>query len=154
MSGRGINIADYIDLSTVKLPNGKTLEQTLKSEAQELVRILQRNIQEAYHDGTVYHRTNTLKNSIKVGDYCTVSFRTNGASGEIYVETDGSEFMPSIYGHTMVDALELLDKGYTTVNAPFRHIPWFGYRPAANFIEKSVAEFNAHSKYCTAVALR
>ena len=134
------------------MPNGKAVEQDLKSEVNRLKDMLQYNIDKYINSYTPvqYTRTGQFQKSIRVSD---ITVKDNQLSATIYFD-DNAVVRRSGYGMDWagngqkVNILILMDKGYK-VSKPvyFRDIPNFGFRNAGLFIESAIDDFNRTSPF-------
>lgn len=130
-----------IDISKVRLNNGMTIEEMLKSEADRFLKILQEEISEWYtlYRPQVYNRTfNTLK-SIYAEDIVDVS--SSGTNLEVRIKYTGLAFHNSIFGGEDANTLLLMNCGYAVKSGWHKNIPNFGFRAGGNFLEKAVERF-------------
>lgn len=130
-----------IDLSKVRLNNGMTIEEMLKSEANRFLEILQDEINNWYslYKPTVYTRTfNTLK-SIYAEDLVEVS--SSRINLEVKIKYTGLAYHKSIFGGEDANTLLLMNCGYAVKSGWHKNIPNFGYRAAGNFLDRAVERF-------------
>lgn len=145
---------------SIKISNGKTLEQLLIDQAvylQELIKKYLRDYRKAFKP-KCYHRTGELEKSIKVsvvknaGSVYTVYvyFDENAAHRSgfgVWAVKDGrGKYDDDIHDFNSENAANtaiLVNDGYT-VQKPvwFKEYANFGYREGAHFVEKAIAEFN------------
>lgn len=115
-------------------------QQQLQQYAQRLMAMLANNISAAYKPGgnAVYKKTGRVVDAARfykmqveiIDDTIRITCRSNYSGHR------------SIYGGRTVNALLLMDTGYTVHNSVwFKDIPWFGYRPAGNIIAKTLNDF-------------
>ena len=146
-----------INIKNLKMSNGKTLAENLYNEANRLRDCIQNrlNIYLKTHPyrygGTspTYERTGGLENSLKVDDI--LSIRIVGNALEIDVFFDNGAIHKSGDGiqgwdgnGDEVNVAYLLNYGYRVKeDVWFKNIPYFGFRPAANFVEDGIVDFNS-----------
>ena len=140
-----------IDVTKLKMSNGRTLAENLYIEANRLRDCIQNrlDIYMATHQPKMYDRTGNLENSLKVDDF--LSIRVVGNSLEIDIFFDDGAIHKSgdgIKGWSgngdEVNVAYLLNYGYRVEkDVWFKNIPYFGFRPAANFVEDGINDFNA-----------
>ena len=148
------NLADiekYVkqNIKTVKLSNGKTMEQIIKEEAERLAKIIRKKIGEMYlsYSPTVYERTMDLINSLQVD-----SVVTKNGELSIRVYFDDSANKPSVFNDPKYHGpgTTQYDDGYTAVLMNFgwrvgsgwhRDIEGFGYRQGSRFVEQGIEEW-------------
>lgn len=141
----------------VKMTNGKTLEENFYAEAQRLRDCIQKRLDNylnthpyRYGDShPVYVRTGGLSGSLKAEDFISIKIVGNTLKislffdeGAIHQSGDGIKGWNGT--GERVNTAYLLNYGYrVTKDVWFKNIPYFGYRPAAHFIEDGIADFNA-----------
>ena len=140
-----------IDITKLKMSNGRTLAENLYSEANRLRDCIQDrlDIYMATHQPKMYDRTGNLENSLKVDDI--LSIRVVGNTLEIDIFFDDGAIHKSgdgIKGWSgngdEVNVAYLLNYGYRVEkDVWFKNIPYFGFRPATNFVEDGIDDFNA-----------
>ena len=140
-----------IDITKLKMSNGRTLAENLYSEANRLRDCIQNrlDIYMATHQPKMYDRTGNLENSLKVDDF--LSIRVVGNSLEIDIFFDDGAIHKSgdgIKGWSgngdEVNVAYLLNYGYRVEkDVWFKNSPYFGFRPAANFVEDGIDDVNA-----------
>ena len=140
-----------IDITKLKMSNGRTLAENLYSEANRLRDCIQNRIDMymALYTPKMYKRTGGLEGSLKVDDF--LSIRVFGNSLEIDIFFDDGAIHKSgdgIKGWSgngdEVNVAYLLNYGYRVEkDVWFKNIPYFGFRPAANFVEDGIDDFNA-----------
>ena len=146
-----------IDITKLKMSNGRTLAENLYIEANRLRDCIQNRL-EIYlnthpyrYGGTkpTYERTGGLEGSLTVDDI--LSIRVVGNTLEIDIFFDDGAIHKSgdgIKGWSgngdEVNVAYLLNYGYRVEkDVWFKNIPYFGFRPAANFVEDGIDDFNA-----------
>lgn len=141
-----------LDVSKLKMLNGKTVKQDFMSEVNRLKDLIQANVDKYVNSYTPvqYQRTGQLQRSIRVGD---ITVKGNRLSARIYFD-DGAVMRKSGYGMDWegtgetVNILLLMDRGYhVTKPVFFKDIEHFGFRNAALFIENAIIDFNRTSPY-------
>ena len=140
-----------INIKNLKMSNGKTLAENLYNEANRLRDCIQNrlDIYMATHQPKMYDRTGNLENSLKVDDF--LSIRVVGNSLEIDIFFDNGAIHKSGDGiqgwggnGDEVNVAYLLNYGYRVKkDVWFKNIPYFGFRPAANFVEDGIVDFNS-----------
>lgn len=140
-----------IDIAKLKMSNGKTLAENLYSEANRLRDCIQNrlDIYMATHQPKMYDRTGNLENSLKVDDFLSIKVVGNSLEIDIFFD-DGAihKSGDGIKGWSgngdEVNVAYLLNYGYRVEkDVWFKNIPYFGFRPAANFVEDGIDDFNA-----------
>lgn len=146
-----------IDITKLRMSNGKTLSENLYSEANRLRDCIQKRMDIYFathpyrYGGTkhTYERTGALEDSLKVDDILNI--RIVGNTIEIDVFFDDGAIHKSgdgIKGWSgngdEVNTAYLINYGYEVKkDVWFKDIPYFGYRSPANFVEDGIADFNA-----------
>lgn len=140
-----------IDITKVKMSNGKTLGQNLQSEANRLRNCIQKRL-DIYlnnHKPAMYERSGGLQGSLKVDSFLNVRVVGNGLEIDIFFD-DGAihKSGDGIYGWEgngeEVNTAFLLNYGYKVKkDVWFKNIENFGYREGAGFVEDGIADFNA-----------
>ena len=148
-----------MDITKVKMANGKTLGQNLQDEAERLRKCIQNRLEE-YLDGynpIVYERTGGLRDSLQVDDFLNI--RVVGNSLEIDLFFDDGAIHPSGDGIRTTVGTEwqgngeevntafLLNYGYEVKkDVWFKNIKNFGYRRGGDFVKKGIEDFNKSNK--------
>ena len=140
-----------IDITKLKMSNGRTLAENLYSEANRLRDCIQNRL-DIYmntHQPKMYDRTGNLENSLKVDDFMSIKVVGNSLEIDIFFD-DGAihKSGDGIKGWSgngdEVNVAYLLNYGYRVEkDVWFKNIPYFGFRPAANFVEDGIDDFNA-----------
>ena len=146
-----------INIKNLKMSNGKTLAENLYNEANRLRNCIQNrlNIYLKTHPyrygGTspTYERTGGLENSLKVDDILSIRVVDNALeidvffdNGAIHKSGDGIQGWDG--NGDEVNVAYLLNYGYRVKkDVWFKNIPYFGFRPAANFVEDGIDDFNS-----------
>lgn len=132
-----------IDIRKLRLNNGKTIEQMLKSEAKRFLKILQQEIDNWYksYSPTFYKRTYNMRHSLYVEDYVAVSVDARKLTININYTDDA--LSTGYWGQGPVNTLQLMNDGYSVhKNVWFRDIEHFGYVNGAKFFERAIERFN------------
>lgn len=128
--------------------------QTIEEEAQRLARVamglLAKHTLAAYKQDEVkrYHRTYGTYNAVfNYGIKVDSNIDISGGTITVTCELGDSMLHSSLFSdRSDVDALALMDRGYTWKRAPKRgHIPYFTKRPAGNIIANTLREFKSVS---------
>lgn len=139
-----------LDIGKLKMKNGKTLENNLKTEAKRLKRCIQNRLDEYLRDNppSIYRRTGGFENSLTVDDFLSVSSSGMGLQislffdkGANHMSGDGIE----VWNGTgeEVNTAYLLNYGYEVKkDVWFKSIENFGYREGGYFVEKGIEDFN------------
>lgn len=144
-----------IDVTKLKLKNGKTYGQVMVEETNRLRDCIQARL-DAYmnsYQPKIYSRTGALQNSLKVDDILNLKVTGKTMSLDIYFDDSGY--------HRSGDGIQGWDGNGETVNTAyllnygyevekdvwFKDIPNFGYRSAGYFIEDGIADFEASNPY-------
>jgi hypothetical protein len=145
-----------MNITKVKMSNGKTLGQNLQDEAERLRTCIQKRLEE-YLDSHLpieYDRTGGLRNSLQVDDFLNVRVVGNGLEIDLFFDdgaihpsgdgirtTVGTEWQGN---GEEVNTAFLLNYGYEVKkDVWFKNIKNFGYREGAGFVEDGIADFNA-----------
>ena len=145
-----------IDITKLKMSNGRTLAENLYSEANRLRDCIQNrlDIYMATHQPKMYDRTGNLENSLKVDDFLSIKVVGNSLEIDIFFD-DGAIHMSGdgvrtptgqMWGGTgeEVNTAYLLNYGYRVKkDVWFKGYENFGYREGANFVEDGIDDFNA-----------
>lgn len=139
-----------IDITKLKMSNGRTLAENLYSEANRLRDCIQNRMDMymALYTPEIYKRTGGLEGSLTVDDI--LSIRVVGNTLEIDIFFDDGAIHKSGDGiqgwdgnSDEVNVAYLLNYGYRVEkDVWFKNIPYFGFRPAANFVEDGIDDFN------------
>ena len=139
------------------MSNGKTLAENLYNEANRLRNCIQNrlNIYLKTHPyrygGTspTYERTGGLENSLKVDDILSIRVVDNALEIDIFfdegaIHKSGDGIQGWGGNGDEVNVAYLLNYGYRVKkDVWFKNIPYFGFRPAANFVEDGIEDFNS-----------
>ena len=151
-----------IDITKLKMSNGRTLAENLYIEANRLRDCIQNRLEIYLHThpyrygGTkpTYERTGGLEGSLKVDDFLSIRVVGNSLEIDIFFD-DGAIHMSGdgirtptgqIWGGTgeEVNTAYLLNYGYRVKkDVWFKDYENFGYREGANFVEDGIDDFNA-----------
>ena len=128
-----------LDITKLKLPNGRTAEQQLLEEGRRFKACLDEELTAFYgsYSPSMYGRTGGLRNSVGMPEVST-----GGGAIIVTVRSTGSEYHASLYGGE-ANTMKLMNEGYKTVKPPFRDVPYFGYRGGYNFLENAYAKWQA-----------
>ena len=139
-----------LNLANLKMSNGKTYAQNLKSESDRLRNCIQQKLDEylTANPPKIYERTGGLEKSLQVEDFADIKIIGNILSINLWFDEnanhqsgDGIEGWDG-NGET-VNTAYLLNYGYSVKkDVWFRDIENFGFRKAANFVEDGIDEFN------------
>ena len=140
-----------IDITKLKMSNGRTLAENLYSEANRLRDCIQNrlDIYMATHQPKMYDRTGNLENSLKVDDFLSIKVVGNSLEIDIFfdegaIHKSGDGIKGWSGNGDEVNVAYLLNYGYRVEkDVWFKNIPYFGFRPAANFVEDGIDDFNA-----------
>lgn len=143
VDGLGIDI----DITKLKLNNGRTIKQQLVYEARRFMNILQEELELWYHSysPTEYERTFKMQNCIYADDYVSVDIDTNKLS--IYIRFNDNAYHKSLWGNEEVNTLLLMNNGFETKSGWHKDIPYFGYREGGHFLEKAIKRFNDSNNF-------
>lgn len=150
-----------IDVRKLKLNNGKTVEETLKYEADRLKGLIEKNIrdyQKAFNP-KCYRRTHNLENSVQVKSeikmingkptalvYFDKSSTRRSGFG-VWNNNDGLGKYDDPQGGSddeVVDLVPLINEGYVVQKSAWFKDYWnFGVRGGNGFLDKAIMEFNA-----------
>ena len=139
-----------VDITKLKMSNGRTLAENLYSEANRLRDCIQNrmNMYMALYTPEIYKRTGGLESSLKVDDILSIKVVGNTLEIDIFFD-DGAihKSGDGIKGWSgngdEVNVAYLLNYGYRVEkDVWFKNIPYFGFRPAANFVEDGIDDFN------------
>lgn len=143
-----------MDITKVKMSNGKTLGQNLQSEAERLRTCIQKRLEEYLdsYNPIVYERTGGLRDSLQVDDFLNI--RVVGNSLEIDLFFDDGAIHKSGDGikgwdgnGEDVNTAFLLNYGYEVKkDVWFKDKENFGYRKGGDFVKKGIEDFNKSNK--------
>lgn len=139
-----------IDITKLKMSNGRTLAENLYAEANRLRDCIQNRMDMymALYKPKMYKRTGGLEGSLTVDDILSIRVVGNTLEldiffdeGAIYKSGDGIRGWSG--NGDEVNVAYLLNYGYRVEkDVWFKNIPYFGFRPAANFVEDGIDDFN------------
>lgn len=136
-----------LDISKIKMSNGKTVGQNLKSEAKRLMNCIQKRIDEYYdsYSPSVYQRTNNFRQSMFLAeDILTVHVNRNTLSISIKFN-ENLAYHTTLWGAKQQVYVPLLIndgwcwKNYKGAEDHFKKYSGF------HFIEKGIADFNQNN---------
>ena len=140
-----------IDVTKLKMSNGRTLAENLYIEANRLRDCIHNRMDMymALYTPKIYKRTGGLEASLKVHDILSIRVVGNTLEidiffddGAIHKSGDGIKGWNGNGGE--VNVSYLLNYGYRVEkDVWFKNIPYFGFRPAANFVEDGIDDFNS-----------
>ena len=136
-----------IDISKLRLSNGRTIAQQLQYEARRFIDILQEEIDVWYHSYSPvgYERTWKMRNSIYAEDYVSVDVDMRRFAIRIKFTNDA--YHKSLWENSEVNVLLLMNYGYEVKAGWHKDIPYFGYREGGHFLEKAMARFNIENEF-------
>ena len=140
-----------IDITKLKMSNGRTLAENLYSEANRLRDCIQNRMDMymALYTPKMYKRTGGLEGSLKVDDILSVRVVGNALEIDIFfdegaIHKSGDGIKGWSGNGDEVNVAYLLNYGYRVEkDVWFKNIPYFGFRPATNFVEDGIDDFNA-----------
>ena len=124
-----------LDISKLKLKNGKSVETELKRHAAILADCILDQLDKVYdsYEPKIYKRTYNLYNSVYIDDKVVAEVTAKGASLSITVGFDEGALHTGLDGK-IVNTAVLLNEGWQT-HGKFANVPYFGYREPTHFIE-------------------
>ena len=140
-----------IDITKLKMSNGKTLAENLYVEANRLRDCIQNRMDMymALYKPKMYKRTGGLEGSLTVDDILSIRVVGNTLELDIFfdegaIHKSGDGIRGWSGNGDEVNVAYLLNYGYRVEkDVWFKNIPYFGFRPAANFVEDGIDDFNA-----------
>jgi hypothetical protein len=135
-----------MDVSKMKLDNGKTIEQELRHHADILAACISQQLWVVYasYMPVLYKRTFALQHSLLT-------------DSRVYTEVKGTKMFVSVrlgFGdgawHTGLDGKSintalLLNEGWQT-HGKFADVPYFGFREATHFVDKAIEAYRQSVK--------
>lgn len=130
-----------LDMSKLKLKNGKALGQELKNHAEILCDCIMHELDKVYdfYTPTTYVRTFDLYDSLYI-DKLRLDISTGGASLSIRLTFDDEGAIHKSLDGNDVNVAILLNEGWQTHGA-FKDVPYFGWRSGTKFIDKGIEEY-------------
>ena len=146
-----------IDITKLKMSNGRTLAENLYSEANRLRDCIQNRLEIYLHThpyrygGTkpTYERTGGLEGSLTVDDILSIRVVGNTLELDIFfdegaIHKSGDGIIGWEGNGDEVNVAYLLNYGYRVKkDVWFKDYENFGYREGANFVEDGIDDFNA-----------
>lgn len=140
-----------IDITKLKMSNGKTLAENLYSEANRLRDCIQNRMDMymALYKPKMYKRTGGLEGPLTVDDILSIRVVGNTLELDIFfdegaIHKSGDGIRGWSGNGDEVNVAYLLNYGYRVEkDVWFKNIPYFGFRPATNFVEDGIDDFNA-----------
>lgn len=130
-----------IDVSKIKLKNGKTIKDEIKRHAAILADCIQYELDAVYdsYSPIVYKRTYNLYNSLYIDDKVKIDISSSGSNLSIGIHFDDGAIHKGFDGSD-ADTAILINDGWQT-HGRFANVPYFGYREATHFIEKGITAY-------------
>lgn len=138
-----------MDITKMKLANGKTLSKTLYDEAQRLRDCIQKRIEE-YRDEyspVLYRRTDRFLEALQVEDIANIYVKGNSICIDLFFDND-KVMRKSGFGVWDSDSTDevniayLLNYGYEVKkDVWFKELHDFGYREGYHFVEDGISDF-------------
>lgn len=130
-----------LDISRLKLKNGKSVETELKRHAAILADCILDQLDKVYdaYEPKIYKRTYNLYNSVCVDNKVVAEVTAKGAALSITVGFDEGALHTGLDGK-IVNTAVLLNEGWQT-HGKFANVPYFGYREPTHFIEKAIEAY-------------
>lgn len=143
VDGLGIDI----DITKIRLKNGRTIAQQMYYEARRFMDILQEEIDIWYrsYSPIEYQRTYKMQHCIYAEDYISVDIDENRLS--ILIRFKDNAYHKSLWGNEEVNALLLMNNGFEAKSGWHKDIPYFGYREGGYFLEKAMKRFNDKNEF-------
>ncbi|WP_143318743.1 hypothetical protein [Clostridium sp. HBUAS56010] len=129
-----------LDVSKLKMKNGKTIEEEMKRHAAILADCIQYELDAVYNSYSpkYYNRTFGLYNSLHIGDM-RIDVSSSGTDLSIKLEFDDGAIHKGLDGSD-ADTAILINDGWQT-HGSFADVPYFGYREATHFIENGISDY-------------
>ena len=126
-----------LDISRLKLKNGKSVETELKRHAAILADCILDQLDKVYdaYEPKIYKRTYNLYNSVCVDNKVVAEVTAKGAALSITVGFDEGALHTGLDGK-IVNTAVLLNEGWQT-HGKFANVPYFGYRESNTLHRKS-----------------
>lgn len=131
-----------LDISQLKLKNGKSIDAELTRHARILAECIQLSLKENVYDAyqpKQYKRTYALLDSIQFNVTPEWDLDDEKAGLKINIYFDERSKHLSILGNES-DVEVLLNEGYQT-NSSFQNVPYFGFRKGTHFIEFGIEKY-------------
>ena len=137
---------EQLDLSKVKLKNGRTIEQELKRHAGILADCIAECLYQVYNSYTpkVWKRDYSMYNSVCIDDWVEVRTTAKGQEISIGIYFDDGAFHRNFDGKLMNTAL-LINDGYQT-HGSFSDVEYLGYREPTYYIEAAIHNYKSRVK--------
>lgn len=129
-----------LDLSKMKLKNGRTVEQELRRHAKVLADCILYELNEVYesYEPKIYERTYGLWDSLRIDDFVYIMVSSKSSACFISLFFDDNAFHRSFDGK-MVNTAILINEGWKwDSNA---HISYLSERAGSHFIEKGIYRY-------------
>lgn len=138
-----------IVVSNVKMSNGKTIEQNLKSEAKRLLDCIQKRIDEYYssYKPKYYDRTFDFLNSMFIAeDILNIIVKDNTMAVSIKFD-ESLAYHTSLFGGNKVYIPLLINDGWCWDGWENREEDHFHKYNGFHFLEKGIADFNKNNTF-------
>lgn len=142
-----------LDVSKIKMSNGKTVEAELKRNAGILADCIMVELDKVYdsYSSKVYERTYDLYNSLNVDSTIRINVNASGTTLSIGLSFDDGVMHQGFDGQ-MKNVAWLINDGFQT-KGRFAHVPYLGHREATNFLEHGIEAYKRSVKNPFAVKL-
>lgn len=129
-----------LDLSKVKMKNGRTVVDELKYHAAILADCIMNELDEVYESYTpkLYNRSYDLYNSLYIDEGVKIDISNNGAGISIGIHFDENAIHKSFDGSNS-DVATLLNEGWNWKNSV--SIPYLSERSGTFFIDKGIEKY-------------
>lgn len=130
-----------LDVSKLKLKNGRSVEQELKRHAEILYDCILEEMDNSIYSvysPKVYMRNFNLYNALRINDMVKISAKNSSFYVELYFDED--DVMHKNFFGEKVDVATILNEGYQT-HGSFADVPMLGWRDATKFIDNGILKY-------------
>ena len=129
-----------LDVSKLKLKNGRSVEQELKRHANILADCITEEIDRIYesYPPKYYQRSYNVYNSLYVDDKIRIDISSSGTGLSIGIHFDEGSLHENFDGEDS-NIIGLWNEGYEWKNNP--HIPYLSEREGTHFIEEAIKNY-------------
>lgn len=129
-----------LDVSKLKMKNGRTVEQELRYHARILSDCIMEEMNTVYesYSPKIYRRSYDVYNSLYIDDKVRIDVSSKGTGLSIGIHFNDGSLHENFYGNDS-NIIGLWNEGWEWKNNP--HIPYLSERSGSHFIEKGIEKY-------------
>lgn len=130
-----------LDVTKLRMSNGKTLEEELKRHAAILADCIEYELDSVYYSYSpiIYRRTYNLYNSLYIDNSMEIKISASKSNLSMGIYFDDGAIHKGFDGSD-ADTAILINDGWQT-HGRYANVPYFGYRGATHFIENGIEKY-------------